>query len=234
MSLRRLNVGFMPLVDCALLVVAQDLGFAAAQDLELVLTRDVSWASVRDRVAYGIHDVAQMPAPLVVADKLGLSPVPMEAVAPMTLGAGGNAVTVSTALWREMGGEGVIGLPPPAETARMLARALTARRARGAPKPVFGIVHPFSSHHYEIAYWMASAGIDPATDVTLAVVPPPMTTDALASGRVDGFCVGAPWNSRRCSRGTAASSRRKRRSGGPARRRCWPCPNASCATSPTP
>ena len=201
MSARRLRVGFLPLLDCAALVVAARKGFAASEGIALDLARDVSWANVRDRIAFGHYDAAQMPASLVVADKLGLSPLPMEAQAPIALGTGGNAITVSVALWAEMGGAEVEGLPPPAETAARLAAAIRARAARGAEAATFGIVHAWSTHNYELRYWMASAGIDPDRDVRLVVVPPSMTADALASGRLDGFCVGAPWNTRAVAAG---------------------------------
>ncbi len=58
----------------------------------------------------------------------------------------------------------------------------------------FGVTYPFSSHNYEFRYWLAAGGIDPDRDVKLVVVPPPLTSDALAAGAIDGFCVGAPWN----------------------------------------
>jgi two-component system, oxyanion-binding sensor len=197
----KIRAGFVPLLDCAVLLVAERMGFATREGLDLELVRDVSWANVRDRMAFGVYDIAQMPAPLVVADKLGLSPVPMNAVAPMALGTGGNAITVSMQLWQDMGGDNVEGLPPPATTALMLAGAVRERHAKGLGPPVFGIVHPYSSHNYELRYWMASAGINPDNDVRLVVVPPPMTTDALKSGRIDGFCVGAPWNTRAATGG---------------------------------
>jgi ABC-type nitrate/sulfonate/bicarbonate transport system substrate-binding protein len=60
--------------------------------------------------------------------------------------------------------------------------------------PTLGMTYPFSSHNYEFRYWLAAGGIDPDRDVKLVVVPPPMTSDALAAGAIDGFCVGAPWN----------------------------------------
>jgi NitT/TauT family transport system ATP-binding protein len=77
---------------------------------------------------------------------------------------------------------------------RALAKVVAARRAAGESPLVFAMTYPFSSHNYEFRFWMAEAGIDPDRDVTMTVVPPPLTADALKAGAIDGFCVNAPWN----------------------------------------
>ena len=80
------------------------------------------------------------------------------------------------------------------ENAQALGKGHRRLKARGEPLPTLGVTYPFSSHNYEFRYWLAAGGIDPDRDVKLVVVPPPMTSDALAAGAIDGFCVGAPWN----------------------------------------
>src|SRR5262245_14282428 len=87
-----LSIGFMPLLDCALLVVAHEQGFAARQGLRLRLVREASWANVRDRVAVGHFDAAQMLGPMVLAASLGLWPGDTRCEAPAALGVGGNAI----------------------------------------------------------------------------------------------------------------------------------------------
>ncbi len=55
---------------------------------------------------------------------------------------------------------------------------------------------PFSHHNYQLRYWMAAGGIDPDEDVRLVVLLHlHRMVESLTSGHVDGFCVGAPWNS---------------------------------------
>ena len=78
--------------------------------------------------------------------------------------------------------------------AKALKLVIDDRRNKGEPLPVLGMTYPFSSHNYELRYWLAAGGIHPDHDVKLVVVPPPMTSDALSAGVIDGFCVGAPWN----------------------------------------
>src|SRR5690606_23920965 len=99
-------VGFLPLLDSALLVAAREVGFAAEEGIELVLVRENSWASIRDRLAVGHFAAAHMLAPMPIAFNLGLAPLAVRTIAPMALGLGGNAVTVSKSLWAEMSEEG--------------------------------------------------------------------------------------------------------------------------------
>jgi NitT/TauT family transport system ATP-binding protein len=80
-------------------------------------------------------------------------------------------------------------------TAQALARVVAVRRKGGAEPLTFGMTFPFSTHNYQLRFWMAAGGVDPDEDVRLVVLPPPFMVDSLTNGHVDGFCVGAPWNS---------------------------------------
>jgi len=190
-----IRAGFIPLVDCAPLVVAANGGFAAAEGLRLTLVRETSWATVRDRLAVRHLDVAHILAPMALAANLGLGPLPTPLIVPMSLGCGGHTITVSSGLWSDLSAAGAPNDFSAAGAARALAAVIAERRRRGAPMPVFGIVHPYSAHHYDLAYWLAYAGLAPGRDVELVVVPPPLASDALAMGQIDGFCAGEPWGS---------------------------------------
>ena len=98
--------GFLPLLDSALLVIAKEEGFAEAEAIDLQLAREVSWANIRDRLAVSRYNVAHMLAPMPIACNLGLTPLAPRMIVPMALGLGGNAVTVSNALWAEMAAAG--------------------------------------------------------------------------------------------------------------------------------
>jgi NitT/TauT family transport system ATP-binding protein len=86
-------------------------------------------------------------------------------------------------------------------TSRALSRVVAARRRKGSEPLTFGMTFPFSTHNYQLRFWMAAGGIDPDEDVRLVVLPPPFMVDSIANGQVDGFCVGAPWNSIAVGRG---------------------------------
>lgn len=198
----QMTLGFIPLVDCAPLVVAFELGFASAEGLALDLVRETSWANIRDRVMLGHFHAAHMLGPLPIASTLGIGShldVPM--VAPFSFGLGGNAITVSSTLFAEMEEAGARIGEGPAAMAKALAAVVKRRDARKSSPVTIAMVFPFSGHNYELRYWLAAAGIDPDRDIRLVVLPPPFMVDALSEGHVDAFCVGEPWNSLAVDRG---------------------------------
>jgi ABC-type nitrate/sulfonate/bicarbonate transport system substrate-binding protein len=190
-----LRIGFIPLVDAATLIVAVDKGFTAAEGLDVTLVREVSWSNVRDKLNIGLFDAAHLLAPVAIASSLGLGHVKVPIVAPFHLGLNGNAITVSPALHAAIMNEFEGNPFDPMATALALSRVVAARRRSGAEPLTFGMTFPFSTHNYQLRFWMAAGGVDPDEDVRLVVLPPPYMVDSLASGHVDAFCVGAPWNS---------------------------------------
>jgi two-component system, oxyanion-binding sensor len=190
-----IRTGFIPLLDCAPVVVASAMGFAEAEGLALTLVRETSWATLRDRIAVRQLDVAHMLAPMPIAANLGLTPLPVTLVAPLALGAGGNTVTVSAALWQALAEAGAPADFAAAPTASAFATVVLQRAEAGLPRLTIAIVHPFSMHHYQLAYWLASVGIVPGRDVSLVVVAPQMMSAALAGAQIDAFCAGEPWGS---------------------------------------
>lgn len=193
-GLADLTLGFIPLTDCAPLVVAKSLGFFAEEGLEVQLSREASWATIRDKVTVGALDGAHMLAPMTLAAGLdgGVAAAPM--LAPLALNLNGSAITVSVGLAEALRALDPEGMAEEVVTARPLARLVTQRREQGAPPLIFAVVYPYSMHNYALRYWLAQAGVDPDQDVRLVVTPPPRVVDHLQSGAIDGFCVGAPWN----------------------------------------
>lgn len=192
-NLTVVRAGFIALVDCAVLVAARELGFAQAHGLDLQLTKEVSWANIRDRVNIGQFDVAHMLAGMPIAQSLGINHIKIPTIAPLALGVGGNAITVSHALYQALQDTGE-DLSQPLTAARALGQVVAARQAEGLEPLSFGQVFPFSCHNYQLRYWMAAGGVDPERDVRLVVIPPPYMVNSLKAGQVDGFCVGEPWN----------------------------------------
>jgi ABC-type nitrate/sulfonate/bicarbonate transport system substrate-binding protein len=198
MTAETFRVGFLPLVDAALPILAHELGFAAAEGIRIKLVRDVTWATVRDRLLYGHTDAAHLVAPLAIATTLGRDRPAVPLTVPFVLGLNGNAITFSTALAQACGLGNALGEPRTIGAA--LKTVATARRAQSRPLR-FGVVHRYSSHNYMLRYWLAGVGIRPDEDVVISVTSPPLAADALASGEVDGICVGEPWNSIAVDRG---------------------------------
>lgn len=186
-----ITAGFVPLLDSALLVVAREMGFAEEQGIDLTLLRERSWASIRDRLAVRHVDVAHILGPMPIAGNLGLNVPAPEMIVPMALGLGGNAVTVSPALWQRMAENGATTDLDARANGAALRKTIDAQM--GAPLR-FAVVHPYSGHNYELRYWLAASGIDPDRDIEIVVLPPPDMGDALAEGVIDGYCAGEPWN----------------------------------------
>lgn len=188
-----MRIGFLPLVDAALPILAHELGYAREHGLNLELVRDMTWATVRDRLLYGHTDAAHLVAPLAIATALGRDRPAVPMAVPFVLGLNGNAITFSTALADAVGLGDTLG--DPLAIGAALKRVASQRRLR------FGVVHRYSSHNYMLRYWLAGVGIRPDEDVDIGVTSPPFAADALAAGEVDGICVGEPWNSIAVDRG---------------------------------
>ena len=198
MSAETFRIGFLPLVDAALPILAHELGFAAREGVQIELVRDMTWATVRDRLLYGHTDAAHMIAPLAIATALGRDRPAVPMAVPFVLGLNGNAVTFSTELAKDVGLGETLG--DPATIGAALQRVAAARKIAGKPLR-FGVVHRYSSHNYMLRYWLAGVGIRPDIHVDIVVTSPPFAADALAAGEVDGICVGEPWNSIAVERG---------------------------------
>ena len=178
---RTLRLGFVPLTDCAPLVVAKELGFFKRYGVNVTLQRELGWASIRDKVIYGELDAAHAVASMPIAATLGLGSIPCECITALVLNLHGNGITLSNELRRRGVKDG--------ETLR-----LEVQRSKGR-KLTFGVVYPFSSHRHLLRRWMQLHNIDPDKDVNLVVVPPAHMVANLKAGHLDGFCVGEPWNS---------------------------------------
>jgi NitT/TauT family transport system ATP-binding protein len=190
----QITAGFMPLLDSALLVAAKEKGFAEVEGVDLTLVRETSWANIRDRLAVGHFQVAHMLAPMPIACNLGLTPLAAPTIAPLALGLGGNAVTVSNPLWAAMAAQGAEPDLDPARAGAALKSVVEERTSAGRAALRFAVVHPHSGHNYELRYWLAACGIDLDRDIEIVILPPPLMADALGAGNIDGYCVGEPWN----------------------------------------
>ena len=187
-----LTIGFLPLVDACLPILAREHGFAEEEGVTLTLVKDMSWATVLDRLLYGHSDAAHLIAPLAIATTLGRGRPAQPLSVPFVLGLNGNAVTLRPEIAQCLRPEGQIG--DPAEVGAALRKIAQERKSAGNPL-TFGVVHRYSSHNYMLRYWLAGCGIRPDIDVNITTIAPPFCADALKQGEVDGICVGEPWNS---------------------------------------
>lgn len=188
---RHLDIGFIALTDCAPLIVAEARGFFEAENLHVTLHREVSWATIRDKVAARVFDAAHMLGPTVIAASMGAGSERTPLIAPIALNANAAALAVSTRLADAMRASGADPKSPEA-----LAHVIAARKSNGEPRLTFAVVFPYGLHNYMLRFWAASAGIDPDRDIRIVVAPPTLTVARMKDGEIDGVCVGAPWGAK--------------------------------------
>lgn len=178
-----LRLGFVPLSDCAPIAVAMEMGIFTRYGLNVSLSRELGWASVRDKMFYGDLDAAQSIAGIAFALGMGFSELRCEVAVPLILNLHGNAITLSSELKPSEIGRGE-GLPSYLAHSWKKDRPFT-----------LAATHRFSSHHILLFNWLRRHGLSAPSDVEIIFLPPPLMPRHLKAGHIDGYCVGEPWNS---------------------------------------
>ncbi len=187
-EVRQLAFGFVPLTDCAPIVVAHAQGIFAKHGITSSLGKFTSWTALRDALNSGATHAAQMLFGMPVGaavGRLGTEQKPL--VIPWTLSRNGQAITLGAKHRGRFSAD--------AKALRPLAAEC---RDKGRPM-VFGITLPPGTHAMWLRYWLGAGGIHPDKDVALITIPPPQMVANMKTGRMDGFCVGEPWNARAIS-----------------------------------
>ncbi len=185
-----IRLGFVPLNDCAPIAVAKELGIFERYGLKVELSRELGWATVRDKIFYGDLDATQAVSGIAFALGLGLTGLKCEVAVPLILNVHGNAITLSREISPDKIGRG-----------EGLRSFLTHHWKKDRPLTL-AATHRCSSHHILLHSWLKRHGIDPAEDVELIFLPPPLMPRQLKAGHIDGYCVGDPWNSESVLAGT--------------------------------
>ena len=187
---KTLRFGYVPLVDCAPIAVAQETGIFKRHGLNVILSRELGWASVRDKIIYGHLDAAQSIAGIAIALGLGISEMRCEVVVPLILSLHGNAITISTELGPDKIGKG-----------EKLKSYLTYNWKKERPFTL-AVTHRYSSHFVLLQTWLQRMGLTAPEDVEIIFLPPALMPRHLKAGHIDGYCVGEPWNSESILAGT--------------------------------
>jgi ABC-type nitrate/sulfonate/bicarbonate transport system substrate-binding protein len=177
-----IRLGYVRLLDAAPLIVADSFEMFREAGLNVELTREVGWATIRDKLAFGNLDVAQALSPMPFIMQLGIGVLSTKVIAGMVLNCDSNAITLSDQLRKE-------GVCDGESLRRYVQNSFRPR------KLVLGVVSLYSSHYFRLCRWLESYGMNPKEDVIITVLPPEQVIRNLRSGNIDGFCVGEPWNS---------------------------------------
>jgi nitrate/nitrite transport system substrate-binding protein len=188
------RIGFIPLTDCASVVMAAELGFDKKYGIKIVPTKEASWAGVRDKLVNGELDFAHVLYGLVYGVHLGIGGPKKDMAVLMTLNRNGQALTLS----KKLADKGAVD-------AASLAKLMAAEKR----EYTFAQTFPTGTHAMWLYYWLASVGVNPLRDTKVITVPPPQMVANMRVGNMDGFCVGEPWNHRAIADGigiTAATT----------------------------
>ncbi|MBL8315195.1 MAG: ABC transporter substrate-binding protein, partial [Rubrivivax sp.] len=178
---KEVRIGFIPLTDCASVVMASVLKFDEKYGIKIIPTKEASWAGVRDKLVNGELDMAHVLYGLVYGVHLGVSGPRRDMAVLMTLNHNGQALTLS----RKLADQGAVD-------AASLAKVMATEKR----DYTFAQTFPTGTHAMWLYYWLASAGINPMRDTKVITVPPPQMVANMRVGNMDGFCVGEPWNHR--------------------------------------
>ena len=175
------KIGFIPLTDCASVVMASVLGFDKKYGVRIIPTKEASWAGVRDKLVNGELDMAHVLWGLIYGVHLGSAGPRKDMAILMNLNHNGQALTLS----KKLADKGAVDAP---SLAKLMA---TEKR-----EYIFAQTFPTGTHAMWLYYWLASAGVNPLKDAKVITVPPPQMVANMRVGNMDGYCVGEPWNHR--------------------------------------
>ena len=176
-----MKIGFIPLTDCASVVIASVMKFDEKYGIKIVPSKEASWAAVRDKLVNGELDAAHVLYGLIYGVQMGIGGPKKDMAVLMSLNNNGQAVTLAN----QLKDKGAIDGPK--------LKALIDREKR---EYTFAQTFPTGTHAMWLYYWLATYGINPLSDVKTITVPPPQMVANMRVGNMDGFCVGEPWNNR--------------------------------------
>ncbi len=195
---KKLTIGFIALTDCAPIVIAKEKGFFDKYGLDVhVVKEGGGWPGIQQKVISGEYDFSHALAGMPIAATLGINgDANLQAV--LSLDFNGNAITFGNEIIEHMKEYGMDENKRPlgSEALKKYIDAKHAAEGSSYQPLSFGMVHPVSTHNYELRYWMATSGIQPDADATIKPFPPPTMPSNLIAGNIEGYCVGEPWNER--------------------------------------
>ena len=180
-ELTEVKIGFIPLTDCAPIVVAAEMGFDKKYGIKIIPSKEASWAAIRDKTVNGELHAAHVLYGLVYGVQMGFGGQQKDMNVLMTLNHNGQGITLSN----QLKDKGV-------KDGKTLKRLLENENR----DYTFAQTFPTGTHAMWLNYWLAANGINPIKDVKTIIVPPPQMVANMRIGNMDGYCVGEPWNAR--------------------------------------
>jgi len=181
----KMRFGIIALTDCSSIVMAHELGLFKKHGIESIISKEASWAVIRDRLSLGENQATHLLLGIPYASTMGLQGSPVKPmIIPMYLNRNGQAITLNKAL-----------LDKGVKTPQQLKPVVMDAKGKGSPL-TFAMTYPPGTHAMWIRYWLAAGGINPDKDATLITIPPAQMVANMKVGKMDGYCVGEPWGAR--------------------------------------
>jgi len=181
----KIRIGIIALTDCSSIVMAHELGLFKKHGIESTISKEASWAVIRDRLTLGENQATHMLLGIPYAATMGLQGSPVKPmIIPMYLNRNGQAITLTKAL-----------LDKGVKTPQQLKPLALEAKAKGSPM-TFAMTYPPGTHAMWTRYWLGAGGLNPDRDVTLITIPPAQMVANMKVGKMDGYCVGEPWGAR--------------------------------------
>ena len=181
----KLRCGIIALTDCSPFVVGSEKGFFKKYGVDVTITKGANWAAIRDSLSSGDNQMTHMLIGMPIASTMGLLGSPKKPmIIPWLVNRNGQAISLKSGLKGKVGADPK-ALKPFVEQAKKLGEPLT-----------FAMTFPPGTHAMWMRYYLAAGGINPDKDVALITVPPAQMVSNMKIGKMDGFCVGEPWNAR--------------------------------------
>ncbi len=190
-----IKIGIIALTDCSPFVIAHEKGYFQKYGINATISKGASWAAIRDALSNGDLQATHMLLGMPLASTMGLLGSPKKPlIAPWIINRNGQAITLKASL------KGQVSDDPKA-----LKPIVDAAKAAGNPM-TFAMTFPPGTHAMWMRYYLAAGGINPDTDVSLVTIPPPQMVQNMKIDKMDGFCVGEPWNARTIAEGIGFTS----------------------------
>src|SRR5258705_8179559 len=181
----KVRIGIIALTDCSSIVMAHELGLFKKYGIESTISKEASWAVIRDRLTLGENQATHMLLGIPYAATMGLQGSPVKPmIIPMYLNRNGQAITLTKALLEK-------GVKTPQQIKPLALEAKT----KGTPL-TFAMTYPPGTHAMWTRYWLGAGGINPDRDISLITIPPAQMVANMKGGQMDRYCVGEPWGAR--------------------------------------
>jgi nitrate/nitrite transport system substrate-binding protein len=196
-----MKFGIIALTDCSPIVLAHEKGFFKKYGINATVAKGANWAAIRDSLSNGDNQGTHMLIGMPIASTMGLAGAPKKPmVIPWLLNRNGQSITLKKELIGKV-----------KDDPKALKPFVDEAKAKGTPM-TFAMTFPPGTHAMWMRYYLAAGGIHPGdaagggADISLITVPPPQMVANMKAGKMDGYCVGEPWNARAIADGIGFTS----------------------------